>query len=882
MRLLLLARVHLGAVAVLLLLTLSACLLVSGLPRVMQAAFDQALRESLAGAPAQRTDLTVALRSNGGDQDLREPALFEAQGRRLRTLVPAPLDGLLAPTGHASAKTYDTPVYDSGGLMFVNLGWLSDGDRRVTWVEGRAPRGVSQTRWRGTTIPLFEVGVVGEARDRMGLGLGETRILGESDFAAVKIVGIFRAKDAADRFWSHHGDVLNVRQVQPTGKLDLERYATALIPDAALTRLSGDDRNLSYQWVLPIDHRSADALDVPGLSVAVDEFERLMRLQPGIYQASTLTTGLPTLLGGFLTALATAQTIMFLVLGGLLVVALGVIVLAVRLLIERMEHGLTMTRARGGSLPQVVGVAAGLTGLAAGSGALAGYALSHLFPGPMPPIVHLGPVVVLGTAVAYAAALVAVTHRAPLHERRDDVAAARPSARRITLEALVIALALAGAYLLRTRGLTTQVAQEGQDPFLLLVPLALTLAAALITMRCYPYPLRLFVRLAARMRPAVPFLGLSRAARARSFSVLPVLILLPALAVSVFASVISSGVSSTQRLAAWQRVGAPIKITSERELPADAVERVRQVPGVTRVVPAQTATVQVGHTPERAQIIAVDLARWRELLAGTPIVLPATPAASATPAVAAVPAVPAASAGIPALVSPELRGRGTFEIGWRSRLRITTQGVIATLPGFFTEGKFIVVPFDVDRRPVVNTLLISGDAQEAALARAVPQARVESRAGVLAAIQHDPLTSTVSGTLLVVTVALTGYALIAVVITLVIGAADRARALSFLRTLGLSDRQAERLTVLEILPMILVTTLAGLALGLGLPAALGPGVDLSAYAGGLPVGDYELDLITPTALAGGLAVVAVLGAYAHTAISRRRNLGAVLRVGDLT
>ncbi|GGP11644.1 hypothetical protein GCM10012278_56190 [Nonomuraea glycinis] len=290
----------------------------------------------------------------------------------------------------------------------------------------------------------------------------------------------------------------------------------------------------------------------------------------------------------------------------------------------------------------------------------------------------------------------------------------------------------------------------------------------------------------------------------------------------------------------------------------------------------QTATVQVGHTPERAQIIAVDLARWRELLAGTPIVLPATPAASATPAVPAVPA------GIPALVSPELCGRGTFEIGWRSRLRITTQGVIATLPGFFTEGKFIVVPFDVDRRPVVNTLLISGDAQEAALARAVPQARVESRAGVLAAIQHDPLTSTVSGTLLVVTVALTGYALIAVVITLVIGAADRARALSFLRTLGLSDRQAERLTVLEILPMILVTTLAGLALGLGLPAALGPGVDLSAYAGGLPVGDYELDLITPTALAGGLAVVAVLGAYAHTAISRRRSLGAVLRVGDLT
>ncbi|MFI7451284.1 FtsX-like permease family protein [Nonomuraea sp. NPDC049714] len=867
MRLLLLARVHLGAVAVLLLLTLSACLLVSGLPRVMQAAFDQALRESLATAPAQHADLTAVLRSNGGDQDLREPALFQVQDERLRTLVPAPLNGLLAPAGHASAKTYNTPVYASGGRTFVNLGWLSDGDRRVDWVEGRAPREVSQMRWRGTTIPLFEVGVVGEARDRMGLGLGETKILGESDYAAIKIVGIFRAKDAADRYWSHNGDILNVRQVQQTGKLDLEWYTTALIPDAALTRLSGDDRNLSYQWVLPIDHRSAGALDVPGYDAAVDEFERLMRLQPGVYAGSTLSTGLPTLLGEFRTALATAQTIMFLVLGGLLVVSLGVIVLAVRLLTERMDHGLTLTRARGGSLPQVAGAAAGLTGLAVAPGALAGYALSYLFPGPMLPLVHLGPVVVVGTAVAFAAARVAVTHRAPLHERRDDVVAARPSARRITLEVLVIGLALAGAYLLRTRGLTTQVAQDGQDPFLLLVPLALTLAAALITMRCYPYPLRLLVRLTARTRPAVPFLGLTRAARARSFSVLPVLILLPALGVSVFASVISSGVAGTQGLAAWQSVGAPVKITSERELPADVVERVRQVPGVTRVVPAQTATVQVGHTAERAEIIAVDLARWRELLTGTPISLPS---------------VPAASSGIPALVSQELHGRGTFEIGWQSRLRITTQGVIPALPGFFTEGKFIVVPFDVNQRPVVNTLLISGDAQETALARVVPQGRVESRAGALAAIQHDPLTSTVSGTLLVVTVALAGYALVAVVITLVIGAADRAKALSFLRTLGLSDRQAERLTVLEILPMIVVTALAGLALGLGLPAALGPGVDLSAYAGGLPVGDYELDLVTPTALAAGLAVVAVLGAYAHTAISRRRSLGAVLRVGDLT
>jgi ABC-type lipoprotein export system ATPase subunit len=88
----------------------------------------------------------------------------------------------------------------------------------------------------------------------------------------------------------------------------------------------------------------------------------------------------------------------------------------------------------------------------------------------------------------------------------------------------------------------------------------LLLAAALIIIRCYPYPLRLVVRLAARRRAAVPFLGLTRAARAGSVSVLPVLILLPALAVSVFASVVSGGIADAQRLASWQQAGAPLRL----------------------------------------------------------------------------------------------------------------------------------------------------------------------------------------------------------------------------------------------------------------------------------------------------------------------------------
>ncbi|GAA2205739.1 hypothetical protein GCM10009850_011970 [Nonomuraea monospora] len=858
MRIRLLARMHLGTMAVLSVLTLSACLLVAGLPRATQGSYDEALRRALNAAPAAQTDLTVTVESHGQGEDLRERAQFDTRERLWREITPAGLRPLTTGAGHMSAKTSLTPVTGTGGGMYVNLSWLSDADRRVDWVGGRAPGAPATTRYEGETIPVFEVGIVEEALPEMGLRLGQTIMLGENDYAAVKIVGVFRAKDPGDRAWSHDADLLHVIQQKPPGGKDHVNHITTLMSDAGLTALSGEGRNLSYRWILPLDPRAAGALDVPDLRAAVAEFARVVGLQT-TGSPYHVETALPKLLGDFLAALSTAQTVMYLVLGGLLAVGLGVIVLAVQLLADKLDHPLTLARARGGSLPQVAGTAAALAALAVLPAALLGYAVSFLVPGPALPIVHAGPALVVVVAVGFAAVRTGLAHRTPLHGSRGDVATARPSARRITLEVLVVGLALAGAYLLRARGLS---ASGGQDPFLLVVPIALTVAAALITLRCYPYPLRLLVRLASRGRAAVPFLGLTRAARARSGSLLPVLILLPALGVSVFAAVVSDGIATTQRTASWQQVGAPIRVTAESEIPAEAIERVRRLAGVEQVVLAQTGRVQVGYGAEQAEAIAVDVAQWRRLLDGAPVALPPL------------------SDG--ALVSPELRGRGTFEIGWQSRVKLATRGVVASVPGFFTEGKFLVVPIGVQIRPAVNTLLIAGDVPLPELARLVPAAVVTSQESALRAIQDDPLTSTVRWTLLIVTAALAAYALIAVVLSLVIGAAERARAVSFLRTLGLSERQAQRLTVLEILPMILVTALVGLGLGLVLPAALGPGVDLSSYAGDLPVGEYSLDLFLPSALTAGLAAVALLGAYAHTAISRRRSLGAVLRVGDLS
>ena len=804
MRIWLLAREHRAMMIVLLVLASSACLLAAGLPRAMQASYDEALHRKLTTAPAELADLTVTQEVRAREHELHERREFAASDRLWREALPAPLRTLVS-GGHMSAKTYLTPITGTSGQAYLNLGWLSDADRRVTWVAGRPPGAPSTMRYEGRTIPVFEVGVVEEALQKMDLRLGQTKVVGESDYAAAKIVGVFRARDPGDRYWSHNVDVLHVRSLRP-----LEKHVTALISDAGLGALSGEGRFLTYRWVLPVNAGAAAASAVPDVRTAVDDFGRAVGLRSnGLVQ---LQTGLPKLLRDFGAALSTAQTVMYLVLGGLLAVAAGVIVLAVHLLAERLEGTLALVRARGGALRQVAAVPAALAAIAVVPAAALGYALSFLVPGPVPPIVHAGPPFVVLAAVGYAALRPAFVHRLPLRERRDDLVATRPSARRVTLEVLIVVLALAGAYLLRARGLGQA---TGQDPFLLVVPVALTVAAALVLLRCYPYPLRLAVRLVARGRAAVPFLGLTRAARARPAGVLPVLILLPALGVSVFAAVVSGDVARTQWLASWQRTGAPIKITSDIEIPEDAIEKVRRTPGVREVVVAQTGEVQIGYGGERAQAIAVDVGRWRRILRGTPVGLPALTDG--------------------ALVSPALRGRDTLEIGWQSRLTLPVRGVAETVPGFFDEGRFLIVPIGVQLRPAVNTLLIDGDAALPELARLVPSGTVTSQESELAAIRDDPLTSAVRRSFVVVTAALAAYAMIAVVLALLVGAPERARAVSHLRPLGLSDRQARRLTALEVLPVVLVTAVAGLGLGVLLPYVLGPAVDLSPYAGNLPV-----------------------------------------------
>jgi putative ABC transport system permease protein len=126
----------------------------------------------------------------------------------------------------------------------------------------------------------------------------------------------------------------------------------------------------------------------------------------------------------------------------------------------------------------------------------------------------------------------------------------------------------------------------------------------------------------------------------------------------------------------------------------------------------------------------------------------------------------------------------------------------------------------------------------------------------------------------------TFYGTLAVLVILFAGAQARGRAVSYLRTLGLSRRQARLLALVEIAPTLLAASVAGWLLGLVLPSLLGSAIDLRPYTGGTAVTHFRPDLPATAALAGGVLIFAGLAVLIDATTSARRGLGGVMRIGD--
>ncbi|MEV7803218.1 FtsX-like permease family protein [Microbispora sp. NPDC088329] len=824
---------HRGVAALLAALVFGAALTVSALPRTVESSLDAAARAAVGSAPPvtatlavrfdRRFDLTAlgttaeAARADGAWRGLLPPALRKVAGDE-------PHFGFAAAPRLIDQRTH----------RYLTLQWVSGADRRVRYVEGRPPGPGSGTR--------LEVSVPAVAAAEMSIRTGDTLDLGALAGSGLPgaltatVTGLFEPVRPADRFWAAEPELTRVVH-RRAPRAEEDDLIVAGLADG--DSLAGVPMPLTYQWlVTPVPGRIT-AGDAAAVLAATEEFGRRLGRQD---LELALSTGFDRVLREYLDRMAVTRALIAVFLSGLAVVCLGTTALAVLLLVRRVRGDLLLMRARGASLARVVLACGGAVALAAVPAAVAGQAAAGLVPGAATPAARLGPAALVAGTIAIACAAVALRlspvrlsprRRSPGRRTHGRLTGGAP--RRIMMEILVLVVAVASVHLLRARGLGTG------DALLTLAPVLLAAATALAVLRAGPAVIYLAFRAAARRAAAVPFLGLA-AARGVPGTALPVLTLLPAIALASYAMMTAGGLEAAQRQTAWERTGAEIRVESEQGIPPETVERIARAPGVRGVVPAAvgTTTAEVGFGGRPATVVVVDLGDYRRLVAGSPLHLPPP--------------------GTGVLVSPGLSAMRSFEIGWPERMTVTPAGTAGTMPGVETgDGDLIVLPAAPAH---VTTLLIAGDAG-AVRPLLPPGARITTVAGALAEITAAPLTAALITALRVAAAVLAAYALAAVAIALAAGAARRAEDLGLLRALGLTRRQAGLITVLEAAPLLVLTAAVALAAGLLMPALLGPGVDLSAYAGGRPgaaVAGWAAPVL-PGALAAGVAAVALAGAY---------------------
>ncbi|MGH3076372.1 MAG: hypothetical protein ACRDQC_15645, partial [Gaiellales bacterium] len=189
-------------------------------------------------------------------------------------------------------------------------------------------------------------------------------------------------------------------------------------------------------------------------------------------------------------------------------------------------------------------------------------------------------------------------------------------------EGLVVVLAVAGAILLRERGVrgASSAGQLSQaDPFVAAVPALAGLAAGLLAMRLFPLPLRFFAWLAGRGRGLVPMLALRRASTGSRVGTTLVVVLVTA-AIWAFSSSILVYFDRASEAVAWHDVGAAYRIESTvSRLPATFDPSA--LPGVEDVATANLAKVNIGNRRLNVNLVSLDVTAYDRVAAGTPAAL---------------------------------------------------------------------------------------------------------------------------------------------------------------------------------------------------------------------------------------------------------------------
>ncbi|MFC4554096.1 FtsX-like permease family protein [Georgenia faecalis] len=589
---------------------------------------------------------------------------------------------------------------------------------------------------------------------------------------------------------------------------------------------------------------------------------------------------LPEVLTRILAQQSVTSTVLAVVAAGPLGVTLAVFLLGARLLVSRCRSSLALLRARGGSGVQLRTMMAA-EGLAlALPAAAAGAALAIAL---VPGRTSTGDLALAGGVALVPAALLALaTSPRGLREARADLGTSRARLRWVG-EVVVLALAAVGVVLLGQRGI--QPGDGDTDPLLAAVPLLLALATCVVVMRAYPWPVRALQGALGRRRGVTAFLGAARAVREPAGGLVPAVALVVGVSVALFSAVLGSTVSEGVQGTAWTAVGADLRLSGP-VFDAETVGRITGVEGVAAaatVADAGTIGVTAGGQTHRVELVALDPEAFRAVQADA-VGIDELPTGLGPVTGDRLPAVLSTSLG----AGPGADGVSA-SIGGSTPLDVV--GVMEDVAGAGAAADFVVVDHATAEeltgqvlRPRVLLLAVEAGADPGQVLERVraiePDALAENPSADAQNFLASPMAGGMSaalGTAVVLSVLLV---LVAVVLTQLMGAPQRARLLAVLRTLGLHRRQGQGIVAWELAPLAVVSVVAGAALGIAVPWVMLGAMDVTALTGGDRQPDLVLDPLVLAAVLGGLLLVAAVAVGVSTMMSRRADLATQLRTGE--
>ncbi len=727
---------------------------------------------------------------------------------------------------------------------------------------------------------------------------------------AGQISGIFHVPDANAHYWLEDS-----RLLQPSVQNDgttIHAYGFGLIAPAAYPALVAQTSpvNWAYSWRYELDPTRVNAGNEQTLASSV----RSLLLTHG--SAGSLSNN-PTAVSvhsplvdaldqfhsqrTFFVSVATLATL------GVLAVALLLLILVSLLVVERSASGMLLLRGRGADGRQLVGALAMQATLIALPATAIGYAAARIAIPVESPVFDLvlsittGLIAIVITSLAVLPDVRLPLGRHIIRQRNSGADVANRTtlqARRIGVELVVVLLAAAGIYLVRRRGLVES-GSNGIDPFLALVPFLAGLAAGILLLRLFPIPVQMAGRIVKRSRGIVVWAGLRRVSHRPSSAQLSMLALLVAVGVAVFSLVVEHSLTVAQSAAVWQTVGADYRIDapSGDSLPENwNLQTISGVKSIALAYYQPDASLNDGGSTDNGTLLAIDAAAYEKVTQGSPAATQ-FPAALFQQTFGA--GIGSQADPLPALISSNWPGNikpgQSLQVTLASvPYWIRVSAIIAAFPSMSTDTPFVITSRaalqaanpDTGVKLPVTRVFVRGTGPDLAsrlrqaIQRQAPSAMLTTRAGALANNSRQLLAGRVTTMFGYSVVLVTLFAATAGSVGLMLASAARRRDLSYLRTLGLSGRQAFGVTVVEQLPPVLSAAFVGAGLGLLVARLISPALDLSAFAGragvsaGMVISWWQI-----VALTGGISLVVFIAIVGFGVVTRNLDLASTLRLG---